>query len=212
MGPSGSGKTSLLRTVAGLWPFERGLVQRPTAQGRGGCLFLPQRPFIPASSTLRAVVCYPHTSQEVRATDRELAELLSAVDLDMLMLVGGRGLDSVLDWSSLLSGGEQQRIGFARLFYHRPKYALADEATSALDGTTPAAPAALPTDRASSWPARRGRAASPRAPPSSLMSHPPRTICTSPSASPPSRASAAVPRRLQVARHIAHLRRAPARA
>jgi putative ATP-binding cassette transporter len=36
-------------------------------------------------------------------------------------------------WSVLLSGGEQQRFGFARLFYHKPAFCIMDESTSALD-------------------------------------------------------------------------------
>jgi hypothetical protein len=47
-------------------------------------------------------------------------------------------LDTVADWSSSLSVGEQQRLGWARLLLARPKLALLDEATSALDQETEA--------------------------------------------------------------------------
>jgi putative ATP-binding cassette transporter len=53
-----------------------------------------------------------------------LSEVFSRVDDD---------LDRVLDWGNVLSLGEQQRIGFARLFLRKPKFAFLDEATSALD-------------------------------------------------------------------------------
>ena len=39
----------------------------------------------------------------------------------------------MVDWTSVLSLGEQQRVAFARLFLKKPAIAFLDEATSALD-------------------------------------------------------------------------------
>ena len=52
----------------------------------------------------------------------------------------------------MLSGGEQQRLAFARLLLHKPDWVFMDEATSALDEESQQSMMGLFTR---SWPARR---------------------------------------------------------
>jgi putative ATP-binding cassette transporter len=121
-GPSGAGKSTLLRAIAGLWPFGRGQVRL----GDGHMLFVPQRPYLPLG-TLADAIAYPQLDhQPVRG---ELEAALHAVGLSYLV---GQ-LDEEGNWSQRLSGGEQQRIGFARVLLVRPAIVFLDEATSALD-------------------------------------------------------------------------------
>jgi ABC-type uncharacterized transport system fused permease/ATPase subunit len=61
--------------------------------------------------------------------EAELRKLLAVVDLEYLVEREG-GLEAVVDWGAQLSLGEQQRLGMARLFYHKPKFAILDECTS----------------------------------------------------------------------------------
>lgn len=80
--------------------------------------------------SLRNQILYPHTKREV--SDTKLQEVLEQVNLtDLVARV--EGLDVELNWADVLSLGEQQRLGFARLFLHNPQYAVLDESTSALD-------------------------------------------------------------------------------
>lgn len=125
-GASGCGKSSLLRAIAGLWTQGSGQVSHPP---REEVFFLPQRPYL-QTGTLRSQLLYP--SQQSPLDDEALCKILDEVQLRHLADADG-GLDRVRDWEKVLSGGEQQRLAFARLLVHAPRLAILDEATSALD-------------------------------------------------------------------------------
>ena len=127
-GPSGCGKTSLLRALAGLWPF--GSSGHIISPAREHILFVPQRPYTPQGS-LRRAICYPN----IRPDERELTAALEACRLGYLKEM----LDTEDDWQHKLSPGELQRIAFVRILITRPRLVLLDEATAALDEETEAA-------------------------------------------------------------------------
>lgn len=132
-GPNGVGKTAISRILAGLWPVYRGLVSRPKDIGQDGIMFLPQRPYL-SPGTLRDQVIYPdgHVDmKEKRKSEDDLNNVLEAARLGYLPDREG-GWDTRKEWKDVLSGGEKQRMGFARLLYHEPQYAIVDEGTSAV--------------------------------------------------------------------------------
>jgi len=126
--PTGTGKSTLLRAIAGIWPFGRGRVRL----GEGVVLFLPQRPYLPLGS-LRTALLYPNEDEDM-APERIAAALKQ---VGMAALVGE--LDAVENWAHRLSLGEQQRIAFARVLLSEPAIVFLDEATSALDEESEAA-------------------------------------------------------------------------
>lgn len=129
-GRSGAGKTTLMRAIAGLWKIGSGRIIRPPLHD---VMFLPQRPYMILGS-LRAQLSYPRNES---LTDAELIHALTEVNL--LELLDRFGLDAEYHWTDVLSGGEQQRLAFARLLLHQPRIAFLDEATSALDQSNEAA-------------------------------------------------------------------------
>ena len=140
VGPSGSGKTTLLGLAAGLdratsgevWLKEHGLHQLDedelaVLRNRHIGFVFQSFQLIPTLTALENVmvpvelrgVPYDYVAGEAR-------RLLSEV-----------GLKGRLDhYPSQLSGGEQQRVGIARAFIHKPDILFADEPTGNLDSET----------------------------------------------------------------------------
>jgi putative ATP-binding cassette transporter len=128
-GASGSGKSTLFRAVAGLWPWGSGIVRTPPMDG---VMFLPQRPYLPLG-TLRCAICYPAAPDAFE--DETVRAALDRCGLPEF--VGS--LDREDRWDKTLSLGQQQRVAFARILLHRPRWIFMDEATSALDEESQAA-------------------------------------------------------------------------
>lgn len=113
----------LFRTVAGVWPWGRGLITLP-AHTR--VFFMPERPYLPHAS-LRAVLAYPGAASSV--SDDKAAAALVSVGLPNLI----NRLDSLDRWDEVLSVPERQRLGFARLLIRRPDWIFLEDATDSLD-------------------------------------------------------------------------------
>jgi len=143
-GHNGAGKSSIIRCLGALWPVSAGTIARPggakaTKEATGGpceIYYLPQKPCNVLGS-LSDQLTYPHRVPG-GLPDAELRRWLCYVGLGYLVdkYRAGKTASDTNDWEDLLSVGEQQALNIARLFYHRPRFAVLDECTSAVSRAT----------------------------------------------------------------------------
>jgi ABC-type uncharacterized transport system fused permease/ATPase subunit len=143
-GANASGKSSLFRVMGGLWKVPPGgVIRMPQATESAHAasyrppietLFLvPQRVYSVFGS-LADQVTYPirvASDERTPEIEKKMMHCLSLVGIAFLV-ERENGWDTVYKWEDTLSLGEQQRMGMARLFFHRPKYGVLDECTSAV--------------------------------------------------------------------------------
>lgn len=130
-GSNGCGKSSLFRILGELWPLKGGKISKPNFKH---IFYIPQKPYF-SKGNLRDQIIYPMTFTEFKkngGTDEELEKLLEYVEATHVLQREKARWESIKEWKDILSGGEKQRVSMARLYFHKPTFAILDECTSAV--------------------------------------------------------------------------------
>jgi putative ATP-binding cassette transporter len=122
IGVSKLGPTVLFRAVSGLWSRGGGRIGLPAS---GGVMFLPQRPYM-RQGALRGTLSYPSAGSSF--PDADLAAICENVGMGHL----SSQLDRDANWDNELTGEEAQRLAFARLLLHKPRWVCFHRALDAL--------------------------------------------------------------------------------
>lgn len=121
-GENGVGKSTFLKAVAGIWPFYSGSIACPATEKM---LFLSQKPYLPLG-TLLECISYPLPSV---ADEKTVSGYLDYLDMGYLK----DKLYKEADWQTILSLGEQQKLGIIRACLINPEWLVLDEATANMD-------------------------------------------------------------------------------
>ena len=141
LGKTGSGKSSLLQLLVRNYDANQGellLAEKPISAYsentlRNQICFLTQRVHV-FSDTLRQNL---HFASADEISDEKMIEVLHQVGLSKLLEQEGKGLNLWLgDGGRPLSGGEQRRLGLARILLNNAPILLLDEPTEGLDRET----------------------------------------------------------------------------
>jgi putative ABC transport system ATP-binding protein len=140
VGPSGCGKTTLISIIAGLLDTTEGEVE---VLGERMELMSPREKVLFRQKNLGFVFQQFNLLPALTAAENAAVPLFvagwerrEAIEKasDLLAMLGMGDRTKALP--SKLSGGEQQRVAFARALIHEPRLVVCDEPTSALDAKT----------------------------------------------------------------------------
>lgn len=139
VGESGSGKSTVIKILLGLLKYNQGEIYLGDMELSGICLnnlydrvsYISQD--VPAfDGTIKENLVF-----EKNVSEEQMLDALKEVQLSHLVENLAEGLDTEIgEKGTCLSGGEKQRLAFARLWFENPELVVLDEATSAMDNLT----------------------------------------------------------------------------